>query len=152
MALALSGKVALVTGSSRGIGAAIVKRLAADGATVVINYVHTAEAAQELADAINAENRGRAVTIQADMSSVAEGSRIVEETVRRLGRLDVLVLNAGYAEGQTLETLTEVEYDKQFTTNVKVPLFMVQSAVKHLQPGIPFFNHLITFISLTYNR
>lgn len=142
MALPLSGKVALVTGSSRSIGAAVAKRLAADGASVVINYVSTADAAQKLAEEINAEGRGKAITIQADISSVVEGNRIVEETVQRLGQLDILVLNAGYSESQTLESLTEAEYDKQFLINVKVPLFMVQTATKHLKAGTCLFRVL----------
>ena len=124
-----------MTGSSRSIGAAIARRLAEDGAAVVINYVTTADVAQELADEINAAGRGSAITIHADMSSVAEGSRLVEETVRRLGKLDILVLNAGFAEGQTLVNLTEEMFDKQFLINVKVPLFMTQEAAKYLPSG-----------------
>ena len=136
MTLPLSGKVALITGSSRSIGAAIAKRLASDGAIVVINYVSTADVAQKLAKEIDLEGKGRALLVQADVSSVAEGNRLVEETVRHLGRLDILVLNAGYSEAQTLESLSEAEYDKQFLINVKVPLFMVQTAGKHFQPGM----------------
>ena len=106
MSLPLSGKVALVTGSSRGIGAAIARRLAADGAAVAINYVRAADAAQQLADEITAAGAGSAVILQADMASVDAGRRLVEETVQRLGRLDVLVLNAGTSENQALEALT----------------------------------------------
>lgn len=135
MSLPLAGKIALVTGSSRNIGAAIVKRLAADGAFVVINYVNTADAAQKLAQEINAEGKGKAITLQADMSSVAEGNRLIEETVQRFGKLDILVLNAGHAESQLLEQVSEEEFDKHFTINVKVPLFMTQTASKHLNEG-----------------
>ncbi|KIP05290.1 hypothetical protein PHLGIDRAFT_119941 [Phlebiopsis gigantea 11061_1 CR5-6] len=135
MSLPLTGKVALVTGSSRSIGAAIVKRLAVDGASVVVNYVNAAEAAQRLVDSINAEGHGTAVAIKADVSSVAAGRMLVEDTVSRFGRLDVLVLNAGYVEMQDLEHLTEDEFDRHVTVNAKVPLFMVQAAAKRLQEG-----------------
>lgn len=135
MSLPLSGKVALVTGSSRSIGAAIVKRLAADGASVVVNYVTTKDAAQKLVEEINAEGRGKAVAIQADMSSVAGGSRLVEETVQHFGRLDILVLNAAYMVLQPLQDVNETEYDSHFMINVKVPLFMTQTAAKYLTSG-----------------
>lgn len=137
MSLPLAGKVALVTGSSRSIGAAIAKRLAADGASVVVNYINSAEAAQQLVDSINIEGNGTAVAIKADVSSVAAGRTLVEDTVARFGRLDVLVLNAGYVEMQDLEHLTEDEFDKHFAVNAKVPLFMVQTAAQHLQEGMP---------------
>ena len=135
MSLPLTGRVALVTGSSRSIGAAIVKRLAADGASVVVNYVNNAEAARQVVDSINHEGKGKAVAIKADVSSVEAGRTLVEETVARFGRLDVLVLNAGYVEMQDLEHLTEDEFDKHFRINAKVPLFMAQAAAKHLQGG-----------------
>lgn len=135
MALPLSGKVALVTGSSRSIGAAIVKRLAADGASVVINYINSADAAQQLADEINGEAKGKAITIKADVSSTSEGRRLVEETVQHFGQLDILVLNAGYVEMLALENLTEDEFDRHFAVNAKVPLFMVQAAARHFKSG-----------------
>ena len=101
----------------------------------MINYVKAADAAQQLADEINAAGTGRAVTLQADMASVAAGRRLVEETVQQLGRLDVLVLNAGTSENETLEALTEGAFDRVFAMNVKVPLFMTQEAAKYLGPG-----------------
>lgn len=138
-ALPLAGKVALVTGSSRSIGASIAARLAFDGAAVVINYTTSAAAADALAASINAAGRGRAVAIQADMSSVAEGRRLVQETVEKLGRLDIVVLNAGYMVNEPLAELQEDEFERHFGMNVKVPLFQVQEAAKHMGPGAPFF-------------
>lgn len=131
----LAGKVALVTGSSRSIGAAIVKRLAADGASVVVNYVNNVAAAEQLVDGINAEGKGRAVALKADVSSVQAGRRLVQETIAHFGKLDILVLNAGYVEMQTLEQLTEEEFDRHFAVNTKVPLFMTQEASKYMKEG-----------------
>lgn len=135
MSLPLTDKVALVTGSGQGIGAAIAKRLATDGAFVVVHYLTSVDAARKVADEINTEGRGKAITIQADLSTVAEGSRLVEEVVQRCGKLDILVLNAAYIDGQPLERVVEVEFDKHFTVNVKVPLFQVQTAAKHMAHG-----------------
>ncbi|EKM57374.1 uncharacterized protein PHACADRAFT_160861 [Phanerochaete carnosa HHB-10118-sp] len=135
MSLPLAGKVAIITGSSRGIGAAIAKRLAADGASVVINYVSSADVAQVLADEINEEGKGSAITIQGDMSSVVEGNRVVEKSVEHFGSLDILVLNAAYMTLLPLESVTEEEFDRHFMVNVKVPLFQVQTASKYMKPG-----------------
>jgi 3-oxoacyl-[acyl-carrier protein] reductase len=92
----LAGKVALVTGSSRGIGRAIAERLARDGAAVVVNYCHQAEKAAEVVVTIHASD-GQAVAVQADPSDVAQIRRLFEETVEHFGRLDVVVTNAGTA-------------------------------------------------------
>ena len=90
----LSGKVAVVTGASNGIGRAIAERLAEDGAIVVVNYGTSAEKAQQVVTGIQAKG-GRAVAFQSDMSQVAEARRLVIETVKQFGRLDILVNNAG---------------------------------------------------------
>lgn len=137
MSLSLSGKVAIVSGASRGIGAAIAKCLASDGASVVINYYHSAVVANKLTDEINAAEQGEAVAIQADMSSVTDATRLIEESIRRFGRLDILVLNAAYIERQTLAELTEEEFDKHLQMNVKVPLFTVKAAATHMKAGMP---------------
>ena len=131
----LKGKVALITGSSRGIGAATARRLAADGASVVINYFGSADLAHELAQQINTEGIGKAVAIKADMSSTAEGARLVQETIQRFGRLDILVLNMGMTKNTALSDISEKEYDDVFTMNVKVPLFVAKAAAPHLQSG-----------------
>ncbi|GJE92451.1 NAD(P)-dependent dehydrogenase [Phanerochaete sordida] len=135
MSLPLSGKVALVTGSSRGIGAATARRLAADGASVVINYFGSAGAADALVREINAAGHGAAIAIRADMGSIAEGVRLVEETLAHFGRLDVLVLNAGILGDALLANIDEGHFDEQVMVHVKVPLFMVKAAAPHLKTG-----------------
>jgi 3-oxoacyl-[acyl-carrier protein] reductase len=113
----LSGKVALVTGGSRGIGAAIALRLAKDGAAVVVNYAKNAEAAESVVKAIE-ENGGRAVAIQADIASPDDVKRLVESAVTSLGRLDILVNNAGWGEFRPLEQLDTDHIASQFALNV----------------------------------
>lgn len=136
MSLPLSGKVAIVTGSSRNIGASIVRRLAADGASVVINYNGSESAANELAEHINAQGAGKAITLKADVSSLAEANVLVEETVKQFGRLDILVLNAGLMHNKPLDNIDEKLFDDHFNINVKVPLFMVKTASKHMKAGM----------------
>ena len=135
MSLPLSGKVALVTGASRGIGAAIAKRLAADGALVVVNYVSSEAGAQAVVREINAEGKGSAVAVKADLSSVSEGVHLVEETVRVHGRLDVLVHNAAYMKTGNLVDVGQDSFDTHFLTNVNTPLFMTQKAAEYMTPG-----------------
>jgi len=135
MALPLAGKVAVVTGSSRNIGAAIAKRLATDGAHVVVNYVGNAAAAQEVVDTINKEGRGKAVAIKGDMSKIADGQRLIDDSIAAFGKLDILCLNAGLMNNATLENLTEKAFDDHYNINVKVPLFMVKAAAPYLKAG-----------------
>ena len=135
MSLPLAGRVSIVTGSSRGIGAAVVKRLASQGANVVINYVSNAGAAQSVADEINAKGAGKAIIVQADVSSIAGNQKLVDAALREFGRIDSLVLNAGYMEYAPLKDVTEEEYEKHFNTNVKGPLFLTQAAALHLKSG-----------------
>ena len=135
MSLPLAGKVAVITGSSRSIGAAIARRLAADGASVVINYVNSADVAQVLADEINKEGKGSAIVVQGDMFSVAEGNKVIEKSAEHFGKIDILVLNAARMVNSSLEGATEEEFERHFTTNVKVPLFQVQTASKYLPTG-----------------
>ncbi|KAI0676367.1 NAD-P-binding protein [Trametes maxima] len=148
MSPSLAGKVAIVTGSSRSIGAAIAKQLAALGAHVVINYVSSASSAQAVADSINAQGGGvgKAIIVKADVGSVAANQHLVAETVRQFGRLDIVVLNAGIMDNETLSEVTEGTYDRQFATNVKGPLFLVQAAAPHLPPGgrVIFFSTSLT--------
>lgn len=139
MSLPLSGKVAIVTGSSRGIGASIARRLATDGASVVINYFGSAQAAEDVVQEINTEGKGKAVAMRADVSSVAEGVRLVNETVQHFGKLDLLVLNAGLMNNGALSELDEKSFDDHFNINVKVPLFMVKEAAKHFHSGARVF-------------
>ncbi|KAH8091042.1 hypothetical protein BXZ70DRAFT_954061 [Cristinia sonorae] len=146
MSAPLLNKVALVTGSSRGIGAAVARHLASEGATVVVNYVNSAKAAEEVTNDINAKGPGKAVAIKADVSVLKEGERLVEETVKQLGGLDVLVLNAAVMDLATLDKVTEEQYQRHFDVNVKVPLFMAKAAAPHMKSGgrIVFFSTSLT--------
>ena len=135
MSLPLLEKVIIVTGASRGIGASIARRLASDGANVVINYVSSSKQADDLAAELTAKGPGRAVAIKADLTSVAEAKRLVDETVQTFGKLDVLALNAAIMENALLSQIDEELYDKHYNTNVKVPLFMTQHAAPLMKEG-----------------
>src|SRR2546423_15355339 len=130
----LAGKVALVTGGSRGIGAAIAKRLAADGATVAITYVKDASAASAVVQAIELDG-GKAVAIQADAADVEAVKSAVEKTVATFGQLDVLVNNAGTAIPKTFEETTREEMDRMIDINVRGTLAATQAALKHMKSG-----------------
>lgn len=140
--LPLQNKVALVTGSSRAIGAAIAKRLARDGASVVINYNSSPDAAEALVDEIHSSTPGKAVALKGDMSSLSDAQNLIEETVKHFGALDVLVLNAGYMNNTPLKAVDEKAFDAHFNINVKVPLFMVQAASKYLKAGVKQYSTL----------
>ncbi|EIW58103.1 NAD-P-binding protein [Trametes versicolor FP-101664 SS1] len=146
MSPSLAGKVAIVTGSSRSIGAATATHLASLGANVVINYVSSASAAQAVADAINKQGAGKAIIVKADAGSIADNKHLVDETLKTFGRLDIVVLNAGLMDNQKLEDVTEEAFAKQFDTNVKGPLFLVQAAAKHMSTGgrVIFFSTSLT--------
>src|SRR6267142_794184 len=130
----LAEKVALVTGGSRGIGAAIAKRLAADGASVAITYAKDAGAASAVVKAIELAG-GKAVAIQADAADVEAVKGAVEKTVATFGRLDVLVNNAGTAIPKTFEETTLEEMDRVIDINVRGTLVATQAALKHMKPG-----------------
>ena len=130
----LKGKVAIVTGSSSGIGRAIAERLAQEGATVVVNYHVNAEKARAVADGIVA-NGGTALVMQADMSRVAEAQRLVQETIHRFQRLDILVNNAGRFIPKKLVDTTEEEFDAILALNAKGPYFAMQAAARVLSDG-----------------
>jgi 3-oxoacyl-[acyl-carrier protein] reductase len=130
----LAGKVALVTGGSRGIGAAIAKRLAADGATVAITYVKDAGAASAVVEAIELDG-GKAVAIQADSADVEAVKGAVDKTVATFGRLDVLVNNAGTAIPKTFEETTLEEMDRMIDINVRGTLAATQAALRHMKSG-----------------
>jgi 3-oxoacyl-[acyl-carrier protein] reductase len=125
----LNGKVAIVSGASKGIGAAIAERLAEDGATVVVNYGKSAQEAGAVVARIEAKG-GKAKAVQADVSKTAEAKELVESTVRNFGRLDILVNNAGVYEFLPLEEIDETHFDRQFSLNVKGLLFATQAAAK----------------------
>ena len=130
----LNGKVALVTGGSRGIGAAIAKRLAADGASVAITYAKDASAASAVVNAIE-RSGGKAIAIQADAADVEAVKGAVEKTVATFGRLDVLVNNAGTAIPKPFEETTLEEMDRVIDINVRGTLVATQAALKHMKPG-----------------
>ncbi len=130
----LEGKVALVTGGSRGIGAAIAKRLAADGASVAITYSKGADAAASVVKAIESTD-GKAIAIQADAANVKAVMSAVEKTVATFGQLDVLVNNAGTAIPKTFEETTLEEMDRVIDINVRGVFVTTQAALKHMKDG-----------------
>jgi 3-oxoacyl-[acyl-carrier protein] reductase len=130
----LADKVALVTGGSRGIGAAIAKRLAADGASVAITYAKDSSAAAAVVEAIELDG-GRAMAIRADAADAGAVEAAVEKTVAAFGRLDVLVNNAGTAIPKTFEETTLDEMDRMIDINVRGTLAATQAALKHMQRG-----------------
>jgi 3-oxoacyl-[acyl-carrier protein] reductase len=130
----LEGKIAVVTGGSRGIGAAIAKRLAADGASVAITYSKGADAAVSVVKAIESVG-GKAIAIQADAGDADAVKNAIERTVTTFGRLDVLVNNAGTAIPKTFEETTLDETDRMIDINLRGTLVATQAALKHMKSG-----------------
>lgn len=130
----LAGKTALVTGGSRGIGAAIARRLAADGADVALTYVSSPEKAEAVADEIKGLGR-RGLAIRADAADAAAVNAAVDETVQRLGRLDIVVANAGVAIFAPISEATLEDYQRTFDVNVKGVFATAQGAARHLSEG-----------------
>jgi 3-oxoacyl-[acyl-carrier protein] reductase len=130
----LAKKVVLVTGGSRGIGAAIAKRLAADGASVAITYAKDVNAASAVVEAIELGG-GKAVAIQADAANVETVKAAVEKVIATFGRLDVLVNNAGTAIPKPFEETTLEEMDRVIDVNIRGVLATTQAALKHMRDG-----------------
>jgi 3-oxoacyl-[acyl-carrier protein] reductase len=130
----LKGKVAVVTGASKGIGAGIAKALGAAGASVVVNYSSSQEGADRVVAEI-AKNGGKAVAVKGDVSKAADVQRLFSETKKAFGAVDVLVNNAGVYLFQPLEEVTEDEFHRQFNTNVLGPILATREAVKHFGPA-----------------
>lgn len=126
--LGLAGKVALVTGASRGIGRSVVELFAELGASVAVNYVRDVEAANEAV--AKAKTRGiKAVAIQGDVSTLEDGSRVVKETLEHFGRLDFLICNAGIWEGDAVESISEELWDRTIAINLKGTWTVCRAAV-----------------------
>jgi 3-oxoacyl-[acyl-carrier protein] reductase len=134
MSKRLGGKVAVVTGASKGIGAGIARHLAAEGAAVVVNYAASKSAADKVAADIR-EAGGNAVAVQGDVSKAADVKRLFAEGVQALGKLDVLVNNAGVFRFGPVESITEAEFHRHYNTNVLGPVLAVQEALKHFGSG-----------------
>jgi 3-oxoacyl-[acyl-carrier protein] reductase len=130
----LKNKVAVVTGASKGIGAGIAKGLAAEGASVVVNYSSSKEGADKVVAEIKAKG-GKAVAVQGDVAKVADVERLFAETKKAFGRLDVLVNNAGVYEFAPIGDVTEKQFHRLFDTNVLGPILATREAAKYLGEG-----------------
>ncbi|CAL3963332.1 unnamed protein product [Diplocarpon coronariae] len=130
----LEGKVALVTGSGRGIGRGIALSLASRGASVVVNYANTSSGAQETVAQIEKLGR-KAFAIKADVTKLAEVQRLFTEAVAHFGRLDIVMSNSGTENFQHADKITEEEYDSVFNLNTKAQFFVAQQAYIHLEQG-----------------
>ncbi|HTT62328.1 MAG TPA: glucose 1-dehydrogenase [Bryobacteraceae bacterium] len=130
----LEGKVAVVTGASKGIGAGIAKSLAAEGAAVVVNYASSQEGADRVVAEI-VDGGGQAVAIQGDVAKAKDVQRLFAQTAKTFGRLDVLVNNAGVYQFAPLEEITEEQFHRQFNTNVLGLILATREAVKFFGDG-----------------
>jgi len=129
----LTGKVAIVTGASKGIGAGIARSLGAEGASVVVNYSSSKEGADKVVAEIKARG-GKAIAVQGDVSKSADVTRLFAETKKAYGTFDVLVNNAGVYDFGPLEAVTEAEFHREFNINVLGPILTTQEALKHFGP------------------
>jgi len=125
-------KVALVTGSSRGIGRATALRLAADGYDLIVNYVHSEKQATQVVETIKAKGR-KAVSVKADVSKWHEAKRLIETAVKSFGRIDVLVNNAGIYERTVLDRLTPEQWDRRVATNLSSVFYCTKAALPYLK-------------------
>lgn len=132
--MSIKGKVAIVTGASRGIGKVIAEQLAASGAKVVVNYSTSSEKANELIEAI-VKNRGEALAIKADISKVSDVKMLFAETIKNWGKIDLLINNAGYMDNKFIKDVTETDFNRHFSVNVKGTYFACQQAMNYMEDG-----------------
>ncbi|GAM85547.1 hypothetical protein ANO11243_035540 [Dothideomycetidae sp. 11243] len=148
----LAGKIAIVTGASKGIGKATALALGKDGATVVVNYNSSAGPAEEVVKQIGSD---RAIAIQADVSKLDAAKSLIDQTVKKYGKVDLLILNAAVlAQNGSLENTTEEMFDRLYGTNVRSPFFTIKHALQHIPKGgrVLFFStSLTTFSPITPN-
>jgi len=130
----LDGKVALVTGSGRGIGRGIVLELSQQGAAVVVNYANSAKSAEAVVQEIK-EAGGQAIAIQADVTKVPDVRRLFKEALDHYGRLDIVMSNSGTESFKAEDQITEEDYDHVFNLNTRAQFFVAQEAYKTLQHG-----------------
>jgi 3-oxoacyl-[acyl-carrier protein] reductase len=130
----LNGKVAVVTGASKGIGAGIAKQFAAEGASVIVNYASSEQDADRVVDEIS-KRGGKAVAIQGNVAKKVDVERLFAEAEKAFGKIDIVVNNAGVYEFVPLEEVTEQQFHRMFDTNVLGMLLSTQVALKHLNPG-----------------
>ncbi len=135
----LEGKTALDTGASKGIGAAIAKALAAEGAAVVVNYASSKAGADAVVAEIT-QAGGKAIAVQGNIADAADAQSVVTQTVEKFGHLDILVNNSGVYEFAPIEDISEPHYRKQFDVNVLGLLLVTQAAAKHLRTGASIIN------------
>jgi len=144
----LQGKAAVVTGASKGIGAAIAKALAAEGASVVVNYASSKSGADAVVSAITKAG-GKAIAVQGDVATAAGAQGVIDAAVKQYGRIDVLVNNSGVYEFASIEDITPEHFHRHFDINVLGLLLTTQAAAKHLDAGSSIINVSSAVTSMT---
>ena len=145
----LHGKVALVTGSSRGIGRAIAERLGKEGASVVVNYASKAKEAEEVVATVQSQG-SQALAVKADVGKNKDIQSLFEQTVNHFGKIDILINNAGILYTQPIADITEVDFDKIFAVNVKAVFFACQQAAQRMSNGGRIVNISSTVTNLMF--
>ena len=144
----LTGKVAIVTGASKGLGSAIAKSLAAEGASVIVNYASSKAGADAVVSAITGAG-GKAVAVRGDVSKATDAQKLIDAAIKNFGHLDILVNNSGVYEFSPIESFTEQQFHKTFNINVLGLLLTTQAALPHLGEGASIINIGSVVSSLT---